>query len=194
MISQFETNIDPNREPVSPRTEPLPKLRNRDLFRRDNYFTEDQVGFHSGSQKRTGMKLALWSWMSAMIDSLILTSISCFTMILLSVLLKSGNFDILKYMFSDLNLMEIFTVIFLFSAWTYLITMRIFMGATLGEWSCQLRLGQPVQRIQATYILKVIARTTLILSTGVITLPILSLLLKRDLTGGLTGVKIYSLV
>ena len=72
--------------------------------------------------------------------------------------------------------------------------MRIFMGASLGEWTCQLRLGQPAQRMRASYYLRVIVRTTLILITGIITIPILSLILKRDLIGEVTGVRVYSLV
>ncbi|MGZ3725113.1 MAG: RDD family protein, partial [Pseudobdellovibrio sp.] len=75
----------------------------------------------------------------------------------------------------------------------YMIMMRVFMGASLGEWSCQLRLGQPVQRIKPTYVLRVVARTTLLLGTGVVVFPILSLILNRDLLGDITGIRIYSL-
>jgi hypothetical protein len=71
--------------------------------------------------------------------------------------------------------------------------MRVFNGATFGEQACALRLGQPTQRMQPGYIFKVILRTTLIMMTGVIPLPVLSLFFKRDLAGDVSGVKIYSL-
>lgn len=183
-----------HREIPKSRTGRVPVKKNEiDLFKRDDFFIEDHLGFQSGSQNRSGFKLALWSWMSASIDTLILISISCFSMILFSFLMKSPARDLLNIGLIEFNAAKLFMISFLFSFWVYLVMMRIFMGASLGEWSCQLRLGQPVQRIKTSYIFRVIARTTLILITGVITLPILSLILKRDIAGELTGLKIYSL-
>lgn len=75
-----------------------------------------------------------------------------------------------------------------------MIFLRGFNGATIGEWTCSLRLGQPWQRLQSGYILKVLLRTTLIMATGIVTLPLLSLLFKRDLAGDISGLKIYSLI
>lgn len=164
------------------------------VFKRSNYFIDDRVEFRSGSQSRSGFKLALWSWMSAFIDGLILISISCFAMILFSFLMRTPARDVLKFISIEPNVAKMFFCSFLFSFWSYLVMMRIFMGASLGEWTCQLRLGQPAQRMRASYYLRVIVRTTLILITGIITIPILSLILKRDLIGEVTGVRVYSLV
>ena len=187
--------------PITPQNEkqkqPLvtPKrYRGGSVFKRSDYFVDDRVEFRSGAQNRSGFKLAMWSWMSAFIDGLILVSISCFAMILFSFLMRTPARDVLKFISVEPNVAKMFFCSFLFSFWAYLVMMRIFMGASLGEWTCQLRLGQPVQRIKASYYLRVIARTTLILLTGIIIIPILSLILKRDLVGELTGVRIYSLV
>ncbi len=78
--------------------------------------------------------------------------------------------------------------------WMYLIVTRFFMGASVGEWACNLRLGQPNQRIKTTYLLKVIFRTSLIMVTGVFIIPVLSLILKKDMAGEMSGIKVYSLV
>lgn len=190
-------SITPNSDPVS-EVNKLPVTPNKTnsahiLYRRNNYFIEDSVGFRSGSQKRTGFKLTLISWMSAFIDGLVLISVSCFAMIVFSVLMKSPARDLLRFIFVEPNIIKMFFGAFIFSFWVYLVMMRIFMGASLGEWSCQLRLGQPVQRMKISYIYRVIGRTTLILLTGVVFLPLLSLIFKKDLVGKLTGLKIYSL-
>ena len=188
------SSITPQNEKQQ-QTPVLPKrYRGGSVFKRSDYFIEDRVEFRSGSQNRSGFKLAMWSWMSAFIDGLILFSISCFAMILFSFLMRTPARDVLKFISIEPNITKMFFCSFLFSFWAYLVMMRIFMGASLGEWTCQLRLGQPVQRIRTSYYLRVIARTTLILTTGIITIPILSLILKRDLMGELTGVRIYSLV
>jgi hypothetical protein len=172
-----------------------PRLKKEpiDLFKRNNFFIDDHLSFQSGSQKRSGIKLALWSWMSAFIDTLILISMSCFGIILFSFLMKTQMRDILKISSVESNIFSLFIVSFLFCFWAYLVVMRLFMGASVGEWSCHLRLGQPVQRIKRSYVLRVMARTTLILLTGVVTLPIFSLILKRDIAGDLTGLRVYSL-
>ena len=67
-----------------------------DLFNRDDYFIDGQINFRSGSQNRSGINLALWSWMSAFIDTLVLTSISCFGLILVSFLMKTPARELLK--------------------------------------------------------------------------------------------------
>ena len=101
--------------------------------------------------------------------------------------------EMMRVLSIEASVVEMFVLSFLFSFWAYMIMMRVFMGASLGEWSCQLRLGQPIQRIKPGYTLRVMARTTLILVTGVITLPLLSLIFKRDILGDITGIRIYSL-
>jgi hypothetical protein len=169
------------------------KLSRGIIFKRADYFVEDNVDFRSGSKKRSGFKLVLWSWMSTLIDSLILISISCFCMILFSILMKTSARDVFKFISIEPNITKMFFISFLFSFWAYLVVMRIFMGASLGEWSCQLRVGQPAQRLKRSYTLRVIGRTTLILLTGVVVLPLLSLIFESDIAGEITGVKIYSL-
>lgn len=163
------------------------------LFKRTDYFIDNGIDFQRGPQNRSGIQLTLWSWMSAFIDTLVLTSISCFALIIFSFLMRTPAREMFRVMSIEPRLTEMFIVAFLLSFWVYMVTMRAFMGASLGEWSCQLRLGQPIQRIRPTYVLRVVLRTTILLMTGVIVFPILSLIFKRDLLGDLTGIHIYSL-
>lgn len=187
-----QTDITPriDREPLK---QPVPANNGRiDLFKRVD-FTDDQVGFHGGSSRRTGIKLAMWTWLSASVDTLIMIALSCVFVISFSMLMKSSAPEVLRFIMKDLGLAKLFFGAFLFSFWMYMIFLRGFNGATIGEWTCSLRLGQPWQRMQPGYILKVLFRTTLIMATGIITIPIISLILNRDLAGDISGVKIYSL-
>ena len=64
-----------------------------DIFRRLEIIESDFVSdlsFHGGSQKRSGLKLALWTWFSATIDTLVLVSLSCFFIVLFSFLMKAS--------------------------------------------------------------------------------------------------------
>lgn len=189
-------HVQPNSNPVTEKKTPRPFRRDQnreDLFNRNNYFIDGQMQFRSGSQNRSGFNLTLWSWMSALIDTMVLLSISCFSLILFSFLMKTQAKEILKIVSIEPNIVQMFLISFVFSFWVYMVTMRVFMGASLGEWTCQLRLGQPIQRIRPTYVLRVVARTSLLLLTGVVMIPVLSLIFKRDLLGDITGVHLYSL-
>ncbi len=192
----MNSSLDVNYEkiPIRPRIEIKNTKSNlKNLFKRDNYFIEESLGFHGGPQFRSGFKLTLWSWMSAFIDTLILVSLSCFAVIMFSFIMKTPARELFSFLTFEPNIIKMFIFSFLLSFWLYLVVMRTFMGASLGEWSCQLRLGQPAQRIKTDYILKVIARTTIILATGIIVMPLLSLIFKCDLVGEITGLHVYSL-
>ena len=149
--------------------------------------------FHGGPRKRSGLKLAMWTWVSASIDGLVLFSLSCFFMVFFSILMKTSAKSFLGLVLNNKSGIETFVILFIITSWSYLIFSRVFMGASIGERSCNLRLGQPVQRFQSNYILKVIVRSTLVVLTGVFVLPILSAFYRRDLAGELSGIKIYSL-
>lgn len=86
-----------------------------------------------------------------------------------------------------------FGALFALCAWIYLLTLRCFFGFTIGEWACDLRLGQPHQRFMRSYPVKVFTRVTLIVGTGLFALPLLSFLTGRDWAGKITGLFLISL-
>lgn len=75
--------------------------------------------------------------------------------------------------------------------WIYLTVNRLFLGATPGEWVFDQRLGAASEQGRAAFSLKAIGRATLILLTGVVTLPILSLLMGRDILGRWMGLELH---
>lgn len=149
--------------------------------------------FDGGSSKRSGLKLAMWTWLSAFIDGLVLISISCFFTVTFSFLMKTSPGSIFSLFIKNQNLINVIGFLLMVTIWSYLIFMRAFMGASIGEWACDLRLGQPVQRFKLSYLFKVTVRTTVIVVSGIIFIPLLSLILSRDLAGDICGLRIYSL-
>lgn len=167
------------------------KIKKSFSEKEDSFF--ESTEFQGGSQKRTSQKLIFLSWLSALIDLMITISLSCFALILFTVLSKFQLLGSLKLLLFEKSLFQIFSITFLFLLWMYLILTRYFMAATLGEWSCQIRIGLPSQRLQNDYFLRVLVRSTVIMLTGVFLLPLLSLIFKRDFVGDLCGLKILSL-
>ena len=90
---------------ISERT-PLPAGISKDIFQRLLILDTDVtpwVGFHGGSKKRAGLKLALWTWLSATIDTCILISVSCFFIVLASFLMKTSPSSLLSLFLKEQN-------------------------------------------------------------------------------------------
>ena len=154
----------------------------------------EHTGFHSGPRaRRKGYHLAAWSWLASFIDALILVSISCIFLVVFSWVMQTGAGSILRELRTETSLAENFLQVFVLSSGIYMISLRVLMGSTIGEWACDLRIGRLQDRLQHRYALQVILRETLIIATGVITLPLLSLIFGRDLAGKVSGAKLFSL-
>lgn len=180
------------RRPYVPPVEPR---KIEDVFKDKKRPQFDQnTGFNGGpSARRKGYRLAAWSWLASVIDSLILISIGCAFVIAFSLTMKVSAgvllMNSIKMHSQSFPLVEILLAI----GWIYLVSVRGVLGYTLGEWACDLRLGQPHERLKANYILKVALRSTFVLMTGVFILPLLSLVFGRDVAGILSGLKLFSL-
>ncbi|MES2767634.1 MAG: RDD family protein [Bdellovibrionota bacterium] len=73
----------------------------------------------------------------------------------------------------------------------YLILARSFFGQTLGEWSMDTQLGKSSDQEKISYAFKLIARTLILTATGFIVLPLISMILNKDLAGRAADLKLY---
>lgn len=187
--------VNPDKNPPVPLEMPEEKVPSvpvtypeslKKIFRnRQNLEWEIGVGFHSGPvSRRKGYRLALWSATASMIDALLLVAMSC---VFLMAFIKIIHTPVTKALLTD------FACIYVIGSWLYMITTRFFIGSSIGEAACDIRLGKPQDRLSSWYFLRVVGRATLVLLTGVVVLPALSLIFGRDIPGVLSGVKLFSL-
>ena len=73
----------------------------------------------------------------------------------------------------------------------YQLASRSLIGQSLGDWTMNVRLGTPKQQSSWVYPLAVLWRHLVIWATGLIVLPLLSLIVRRDLAKYLTGVGLF---
>lgn len=174
------------REPRQIKREPLvvPTAQDQQILLRTSSFHRGPVW------RRRGRKLIAFSWFAALMDSLLLLGLS---LIFCSSLFLGNRFGLNVSLSRDL-FYELMMVVFIFLSCSYMIMLRSFLGFSLGEWACSLRLGSPSERLASIYGLRVLARVLVIFITGIITLPILSLLMGKDFAGKISGLKLYSLV
>lgn len=128
-------------------------------------------------------RMIAWSWVAAVIDTLIAFSMS---------LLFFAAFALINRLEASVLIHEYSAVFIAGLFFVYLTITRVFLGFTVGEWACDLRMGSLIDRLHPFYSLRVIARTVLILATGIFTLPILSLIFGRDICGGLIGLSLVN--
>ena len=153
-----------------------------------------QTGFMGGpTPKRTSYEMVLWSWLAAVIDTLLVTAVSCFFVIAFSFLMKTSLGSIASEVIGKKSTFFLFLQFFIAHNWIYMVFSRGLFGYSIGEMTCNIRLGQPHQRMQLSYLPRVIVRETLIIATGIILLPLVSLIIGKDLTGKMTGLSLYSL-
>lgn len=155
------------------------------------------AAFHRGPQRRRGYRLTGWLLISVLTDLLIITACTGLFLMAGSLVLKwSPQYEFNQWVqsyFHQKVFKETAIILFGYISILYFIFFRIFLSATIGEWSCGLRIGQPSERMKSSYAFKVILRVLLISCTGVIVFPVLSLLFKKDLAGHLTRASLYTL-
>lgn len=139
-------------------------------------------------------KATTWNFSSALLDSMLVIAASLLCMIILLVITKVDLIGNLTHP-DEAGMIYISTVaMFATVAFIYMTVNRIFMGATPGEWAFDQRIGTPKELNTAGYALKVVARSALVIVTGFILFPILSVLMNKDYAGKITGAKLLKKV
>ena len=195
-IEPYSPEIDRSRPDRTPERQPPSGDRLYKVFRKQNSRLEivQNTGFHSGPMsRRRSYQLVMWSWLASFIDALILISISCVFLLAFSYIVRSGGAHFLHDVRIEKSLQRNFVAVFLLCSWVYMVTLRVLTGSSVGEWACDLRLGKPHERIKTQYPLRVILRESLVLITGLVILPLLSLISGRDIAGKLSGLQLFSL-
>lgn len=174
-------------QPVSPENVNLDRH-----FRSSLPVFSETPDFNRGSRSGgTGYSLIAWSFMAALIDSLVLFSIACFFLFSFSVLVKVRVLSAVSGV--DQWILSAGLLCGASLIWGYMIMLRVFLGFTIGEWACGLRLGSLKQRLNRLYSLRVVARVVLIFATGFFVMPALSLLFGRDIPGLIVRLPLVSL-
>lgn len=190
----LEREIPRKRPTRIPDPKRVPKDPLESLFREklEMEILEATMGFRGGSHRaRKPYQVILWSWTASLIDSLLVISLSCFFLLAFSSLMKTPLARTIMQM--EMGTGHLLSVVGGLSVAIYMIVLRSFLGFSFGEWACGLKMGSDQEQAATFYSFRVVFRTLLILATGLIVLPVLSLLFRKDLPGKLTGVHLTSI-
>lgn len=135
-----------------------------------------------------------WNFSSAMLDSMLVIAASLLCMIIVLTITKA---DLIANLSNpdESGMIYLSTFALLASvSFIYLLVHRLFLGATPGEWAFEQRICRPEEMNSVGYSLRVLSRSLLVIATGFVVLPLLSLILKKDLAGEITGASLFKKV
>ena len=146
----------------------------------------EPIGFHRGPRGgRRGWILMAWSLFAAVVDLLIAFSLTCFFAVLFMGV--AGVSPKVVSVFFRAVSPEALGLCFVLVFSSYLLFLRVFAGCTVGEWACGIRLGEPRHRMARDYTFKVVQRFLIVSLSGGVVLPLVSLVMGKDLAGRLSG-------
>jgi hypothetical protein len=132
------------------------------------------------------------SMASAFIDGMIVLGLSSLFVI---TLVAITQIDLLRMVTSqEMGTRAFVELALLYAGVTivYFMLARGLFGSTLGDWAFDVQLGSDEERRHLGYPLQVVFRTFVVMLTGVILLPMASLIFGKDLAYYLSGLKLYS--
>lgn len=134
-------------------------------------------------------QLTWWSMSAAFLDGII---VSAFFLLFVIAMLMVTKVKVISSILgvADTMVVVCLGLLFVSIVGMYMIIARSWSGCTLGEWAFDLRIGGDEQQRKASYPLKIAVRTLVVMLTGFVTLPLLSLVFGWDLAGLLSGVRL----
>ncbi len=182
----------------TPASMPIEPLPNADKIlaelNRQNLDFKERTQAQSKTQKEKSVSATTTNYsLSALIlDGMLLTAAFLTCLIILLMVTKVDLMASLSDPEASPMLYSSLGALFAILAWMYLVIHRMGLGATTGEWVFDIRLGTPEQFNTASYLLKTSLRSLIIVATGLVIIPIISLIAGKDLLGRWLGVELQN--
>lgn len=133
------------------------------------------------------------NWFAALIDFIVVFGMVNLFMSSLLFVTKLDVFQIVTKTYKDPMTQLSLALIFLGSCFLYTVISRSFYGMTLGDWALDMQLGSKEQRKSVYYPVRVSVRFFVNLVFGLVLLPFLSVIFRKDLSGSISGLNLYRL-
>lgn len=128
---------------------------------------------------------------SAVLDGFVVSGLSTILLVCILAITKINLVALLTSAATDVVTSVNLALLFVAVLQMYMLVARAFFGATLGEWAFDLQLGRKEDQARIAFPFRVALRTMLMTVTGLAFLPLISLLLRRDLGRDVSGLQLY---
>lgn len=186
-IPTIEDEVSPGNTAVDEILKTLNKKKDMDFVQKPEVQKQTAATAKKAPLTATAVVNETPSFMAATLDAMLIIAASLLCLIVMLTITKVDLISNLSRPDED-NMVYLSTIaLFMGVTFIYMVVHRVFMKATPGEWAFDQQLGTDDQIHQPIYSLKVIARTLLVMATGFVLLPLLSMIFGRDLAGAWTG-------
>ena len=128
---------------------------------------------------------------SAILDLVIVVALSLIFVIALTMVTGVDLSVVIMNMGQDLMTQLSAAMLLVSVMQMYVIISRSFYGCTFGEWTFDVQLGSQNDQVESVYPLRVALRSLIVTATGLIVLPLISLVTGRDIAGKISGTQLY---
>lgn len=128
---------------------------------------------------------------AAILDGLAILGVSTLLLVVVILITKVDLVRILMHPQTGAATQFHLVLLFLCVMQLYVLSARSFFGVTLGEWAFDMQLGTADERKKALYPFRVLWRMVLVLLTGVMLIPLVSMIVGRDLFAAMGGLQLY---
>lgn len=155
--------------------------------------SQDSVGVRRGAADNPmgGLEKAPVAIRSALLDFVFVVALSLVFLVTLLLVTKVSLSAVVLNSSVDIPTQLSMILLFVAVMQMYVVVSRSFFGRTLGEWTFDYQMGSNKQQSSPFYPLRVALRSLLVTLTGVVVLPLISFVIRRDLSGLLTGLQLY---
>lgn len=128
---------------------------------------------------------------AGILDAMVVTGIGTILLVCILLITKVNLVGLLNNAQTAMSTQIHLALLFLAVLQLYMLTARTFTGASLGEWAFDLQMGTDEDRKRLLYPLQAAWRMIVVTATGIVVLPLLSALFRRDLVKYLCGLQLY---
>lgn len=128
---------------------------------------------------------------AAILDGVVIFALSLVFLVALMTITKVDIASLIFKVGLDVPTKIAFFALFVSVMMMYVVVIRSFFGRTLGEWTFDFQMGNDQQHESVIYPFQVLWRCIVTTLTGVVVLPILSMILKKDLLAPVSGLQLY---
>ncbi len=130
---------------------------------------------------------------SAVLDTLVTIGLACLLLAIALSITGANLLALLENSATDEAMMSSLAAFFVGSGLLYVLAARTWVGATLGEWSYEIRVGSEKSRSRWFYPVLVLWRGFVVAATGFVVLPLISMIAGTDVLKYLTGLQLVSM-
>lgn len=130
---------------------------------------------------------------SSILDTLVAVGLGCLLLVVTLSITNVNLLALLENSQTDRETIMALMLLFVAGGLLYTLAARSFVGATLGEWSYEIRVGDHKARTRWFYPVLVMWRGLLVTATGFVLFPIISAIAGTDVLKYLTGLELVSI-